>query len=134
MPILYQKTKPRIFSDYMPPAHPQSNSSLRDNRTHRGTVGDFLKSEIKPGTQLSFVSAYFTVHAYEALASQLESAAKLQFLFGEPSFVTEIDRGDKTRANFKLTEQGIALAKTLTQSQAAKACAIFLFFVVYLQI
>jgi hypothetical protein len=96
-----------FHSSFMPTAHPQSNSSLRDNRTHRGTVGDFLKAEIQPGSQLSFVSAYFTVHAYEALASQLESAAKLQFLFGEPSFVTEIDRGDKIKANFKLSEHGI---------------------------
>ena len=107
----------------MPSTGPQSNSSLRDNRTHRGTVGDFLKSEIQPGSHLSFVSAYFTVHAYEALASQLEGAAKLQFLFGEPSFVTGIDRGDKGKANFKLTEHGITIAKTLTQRPAAKACA-----------
>ena len=107
----------------MPPTGPQSNSSLRDNRTHRGTVGDFLKSEIQPGSHLSFVSAYFTVHAYEALASPLEGAAKLQFLFGEPSFVTGIERGDKEKANFKLTEHGISIAKTLTQRPAAKACA-----------
>jgi SNF2 family DNA or RNA helicase len=107
----------------MPSTGPQSNSSLRDNRTHRGTVGDFLKSEIQTGSHLSFVSAYFTVHAYEALASQLEGAAKLQFLFGEPSFVTGIERGDKGKANFKLTEHGITIAKTLTQRPAAKACA-----------
>lgn len=107
----------------MPSTGPRSNSSLRDNRTHRGTVGDFLKSEIQPGSHLSFVSAYFTVHAYEALASQLEGAAKLQFLFGEPSFVTGIDRGEKAKANFKLTEHGITIAKTLTQRPAAKACA-----------
>lgn len=113
----------RQFLDFMPPIGPQSNSSLRDNRTHRGAVGDFLKTEIQSGSHLSFVSAYFTVHAYEALASQLEGAAKLQFLFGEPSFVTGIDRGDKDKANFKLTEHGITIAKTLTQRPAAKACA-----------
>jgi SNF2 family DNA or RNA helicase len=107
----------------MPSTGPPSNSSLRDNRSHRGTVGDFLKSGIQPGSNLSFVSAYFTVHAYEALASQLEGAAKLQFLFGEPSFVTGIDRGEKAKANFKLTEHGITIAKTLTQRSAAKACA-----------
>ncbi len=101
----------------------QSNSSLRDNRPHRGSVGDFLKSEIQPGSRLSFVSAYFTVHAYQALASELEGAANLRFLFGEPSFVTGIGRDDKQRANFKLTEQGITIAKALTQQPAAKACA-----------
>jgi hypothetical protein len=89
------KSLVHFFSDFMPSTGPQSNSSLRDNRAHRGTVGEFLKSEIQPGSHLSFVSAYFTVHACEALASQLEGAAKLRFLFGEPSFVTGIDRGDK---------------------------------------
>jgi hypothetical protein len=105
------------------PSGPSSNSSLRDNRSRRGTVGDFLKSEIQPGSILSFVSAYFTVHAYEALADQLESSAGLRFLFGEPSFITGIDRGDNQRANFKLTEHGVTIAKTLTQRPAAKACA-----------
>ena len=52
----------------MPSTGPQSNSSLRDTHSHRGTVGEFLKSEIQSGSHLSFVSAYFTVHAYEALA------------------------------------------------------------------
>jgi hypothetical protein len=106
----------------MPSTRPPSNSSLRDNRSHRGTVGDFLKSTIQPGSNLSFVSAYFTVHAYEALAPQLEGADNLRFLFGEPSFVTGMDRGDKGKADFKLTEHGITIAKTLTQRPAAKAC------------
>lgn len=99
------------------------SSHLRDNRPNRGSVGSFLQSAIAPGSQLSFVSAYFTVHAYEALAEQLESASALRFLFGEPSFVSAI-KGDETKqANFKLTENGVTIAKTLTQAPAAKACA-----------
>jgi hypothetical protein len=42
----------------MPSTGPQSNSSLYDTRAHRGTVGEFLKSENQPGSHLSFVSAY----------------------------------------------------------------------------
>jgi hypothetical protein len=61
-------SRTRFSSNFMPSTGPQSNSSLRDNRAHRGTVGEFLKFEIQPGSHLSFVSAYFTVHAYEALA------------------------------------------------------------------
>ena len=99
------------------------SSSLRDNRPSRGSVGSFLQREIQPGSLLSFVSAYFTVHAYEALAQQLESADKLRFLFGEPSFVSAIKGDDTKQANFKLTENGITIAKTLTQAPAAKACA-----------
>ena len=43
---------------------------IRDNRNW-GTVGDFLDSEIKDGTSLSIVSAYFTIYAFEALKSSL---------------------------------------------------------------
>lgn len=68
-------------------------ASLRDNRPTRGTVGDFLKQKIQPDSILSFVSAYFTVHAYQALAEQLENADSLRFLFGEPTFVSGIDKG-----------------------------------------
>lgn len=49
-------------------------SSLKDNRAQRGTVGQFLESKILPESVLSFVSAYFTVHAYDALSSKLENA------------------------------------------------------------
>lgn len=98
-------------------------SSLKDNRAKRGTVGQFLQDRIQPDSVLSFVSAYFTVHAYEALSAKLEGAQSLRFLFGEPSFITGINKGDEKKANFKLTENGITIAKTLTQRPAAKACA-----------
>ena len=42
------------------------NSSIRDNHK-RGTVGDFLIDNIKNGSELSIVSAYFTIYAYEKL-------------------------------------------------------------------
>ena len=58
-------------------------SSLKDNRPTRGSVGEFLRSQIKPETNLSFVSAYFTVSASDALKPELEAAESLRFLFGE---------------------------------------------------
>ena len=45
-------------------------SSLRDNR-QRGTVGEFLINNIKPDSELSIVSAYFTIYAYKQLKEQL---------------------------------------------------------------
>ena len=42
-------------------------SGIRDNH-FRGKLGDYLKSHIKPECQLSVVSAYFTIYAYQALA------------------------------------------------------------------
>ncbi len=99
------------------------SSSLKDNRPARGTVGDFLRTQIQPETDLSFTSAYFTVNAFDALRSELESASSLRFLFGEPSFISEIDSDKDEKKNFRLTEEGLELAHALTQRPAAKACA-----------
>jgi len=41
-------------------------SGIWDNH-HRGLVGDFLRGKILEGSDLSFVSAYFTIYAYAAL-------------------------------------------------------------------
>ena len=46
-------------------------SGLKDNHS-RGKVGDFLKDKLRPGAELSFVSAYFTIYAYEALRAELD--------------------------------------------------------------
>ena len=43
------------------------HSGIRDNH-QRGKVVDFLSERISAGSQLSVVSAYFTIYAYEALS------------------------------------------------------------------
>jgi hypothetical protein len=45
---------------------PSSNSGIRDNH-YCGSVGDYLKPNIRDGSQMSVVSAYFTIYAYAAL-------------------------------------------------------------------
>jgi hypothetical protein len=47
---------------------PLPMSGIRDNHT-RGNVAEFLKSHIQEGSQLSVVSAFFTIYAYEARIS-----------------------------------------------------------------
>ena len=64
-------------------------SGIRDNYLH-GKAGDFLRDVIVPDAELSFVSAYFTIHAYDALQNELEHASCLRFLFGEPRFVRSL--------------------------------------------
>ncbi len=64
-----------------------AGSGIRDNRPARGTVASFLKEKIRRDSELSFVSAYFTIYAYEALKTELNQAGRLRFLFGEPSFI-----------------------------------------------
>jgi hypothetical protein len=62
-----------------------NGSGLRDNHS-RGSAGGFLRGAIQPGSELSFVSAYFTVHAYAALKDSLEPVAKItQALKGRPN-------------------------------------------------
>ncbi|MCF6274519.1 MAG: SNF2-related protein, partial [Robiginitomaculum sp.] len=99
------------------------SSSLKDNRPARGSVGEYLRSEIKAETKLSFVSAYFTVNAYAALKEELDAADSMRFLFGEPSFISGIDSDKGDKKNFHLTEDGLELAHSLAQRSAAKACA-----------
>ena len=65
-------------------------SGIRDNRT-RGAAHEFLKSKIIPGSELSFVSAYFTSFAYDRVADVLDNVAGLRFLFGEPRFLDRIE-------------------------------------------
>ena len=108
----------------MPPNSAQSSSStgLRDNHS-RGKAGDFLKETIASGSSLSFVSAYFTVHAYQALRDELESASELRFLFGEPSFIRNIEKEGKQSRHFKFGDQGLALSNQLSQKKLARDCA-----------
>ena len=65
-------------------------SGLKDNH-RRGKVGDFLRGKLRPGAELSFVSAYFTIYANEALRAELDQIGHLRFLFGEPRFVQSLD-------------------------------------------
>lgn len=76
---------------------------------------------------LSFVSAYFTVHAYHALKDKLDGAASLRFLFGEPSFISQVDAEKTASKKYSLTDGGMSLAKplssTLPQRRLARECA-----------
>ena len=68
----------------------QSISAIRDNRK-RGSVGAFLRENIKTDADLAIVSAYFTIYAYQHLKPELESIDHLRFLFGEPTFIKSLD-------------------------------------------
>ena len=101
---------------------PHSNSGLRDNHT-RGTVADFLKGEIRDGSRLSVVSAYFTIYAYDALKDCLDRIDHLDFLFGEPSFVNRLDPSKTEKKSFIIDADGLELANKLQQKRVAKECA-----------
>ena len=96
--------------------------SIRDNN-HCGKVADFLKDKISEGSKLSFVSAYFTIYAYDALKEQLEKIESLKFLFGEPPSITSLDPNKTDKKIFKIEDEHLELSNRLKQKEVARRCA-----------
>ena len=101
-------------------AMPQSG--IRDNY-QRGSVGDFLKAKIQPGSTLSIVSAYFTIYAFDALKDHLLHIDSLRFLFGEPRFVKLLDPDKSDKKAFRIDDDTLELANHLQQKRVATECA-----------
>lgn len=96
--------------------------AIIDNRKRR--VGEYLKDTIRPGADLSVVSAYFTIYAYQALRGRLDEASSTRFLYGDPRSVGSVDPADTEAKQFGLAHQGgIALQEVLTQKPLARQCA-----------
>ena len=102
-----------------------ATSAIIDNRDRR--VGDYLRGSIKVGSNLSIVSAYFSIYAYAALRDTLEAAGQVRFLYGEPHGVGTPDPKGTALRFFHLTEAGgIELGQVLAQKALARACAAWL--------
>lgn len=101
-----------------------ANTSIRDNHTF-GTVGDFLRKKIRSGANLSVVSAYFTIYAYQQLKDSFDSIEKLRFLFGEPSYLKSLDPSKINRRDFKIEDDQLVIPteSRLSQKMAAKECS-----------
>ena len=97
-------------------------SGIRDNR-ERGTVGEFLQSQIENGSSLSIVSAYFTIYAFEALKSSLLGINDLRFLFGEPRFIKRLDPDRTEKKAFIINSDGLHLKNQLQLKRVARECA-----------
>ena len=101
-----------------------SYSAIRDNHTH-GNVGDFLKEAISSNSDVSIVSAYFTIYAYHHLKNNLDGINNLKFLFGEPTFIKSLDPDKINTRDFKIEDDKIAIPieKRLCQKTIARECA-----------
>jgi len=101
-----------------------SYSAIRDNHDH-GIVGDFLKQVISTNSDVSIVSAYFTIYAYHHLKNNLDSINKLRFLFGEPTFIKSMDPDKVNTRDFKIEDDKITipLESRLTQKTIAQECS-----------
>jgi phosphatidylserine/phosphatidylglycerophosphate/cardiolipin synthase-like enzyme len=103
-------------------AGPIPNSGIRDNHT-RGIVADFLKTRINYGSQLSVVSAFFTIYAYDLLKNCLDRIEHMDFLFGEPKFIRSLDPDKTEKKAFLIDSTGLKLANCLQQKRVARECA-----------
>ena len=99
-------------------------SAIKDNHKH-GTVGEFLKDVITADSEVSIVSAYFTIYAYHKLKKNFDGINKLNFLFGEPTFIKSLDPEKVNSRDFKIEDDKlvIPLENRLTQKTMAKECS-----------
>jgi SNF2 family DNA or RNA helicase len=97
-------------------------SGIHDNYL-RNSVGDFLRGKMEEDSNLSIVSAYFTIYAYAALEGKLEQIERLRFLFGEPRFVRQLDPDRTDKKAFDIEDRELRLHKRAEQKAVAKACA-----------
>jgi Superfamily II DNA/RNA helicases, SNF2 family len=104
------------------PPDGSADIGIKDNYL-RGSVGEFLRKRIPPGAFLSFVSAYFSIYAYDALKDELEAARGMRFLFGEPRFLRALDPARSETKHFMIDSEGLALANVLSQKAVARDCA-----------
>ena len=87
------------------------------------TVVDHLRLNLRGSDTFNLASAYFTIYGYELLADELDKAGRVQFLFGDPTSVEDLDPSASEPKSFELTEQGLEPNHTLLQKALAKRCA-----------
>ena len=99
-------------------------------------LGADLKDTLKPGAKLKIAASCFSIYAYVALKTELESIASLEFMFTSPAFVPEeaSDKIKKEQREFHLpkierertltgSEFEIQLKNKLAQKAIARECA-----------
>jgi SNF2 family DNA or RNA helicase len=99
------------------------NKSIRDNYSN-GSVGEFLIENTVDNSDLSFVTAYFTIYAYEKLKPQLDTVKSLKLLFGEPRFIKSVASSTDAKS-YKIEDEELVIPveNRLQQKVIAKKCS-----------
>lgn len=99
-----------------------------DNKS-KGKVINELKENIKKGSKLSIISAYFTIYAFNELYKELHKIDEMRFIFTEPTFTNQ-EKEVKREYYLKRPETPIAgnsfeikLRNELKGAYIAKECA-----------
>jgi SNF2 family DNA or RNA helicase len=99
-----------------------------DNKKYR--VVDELRAELRIGSKLSVISAYFTIYAYAELKKELGKIDNMRFIFTEPTFAHKdqelireyyIERNPEKKISGNEFE--IKLRNEMKQAAIAKECA-----------
>jgi ERCC4-related helicase len=112
----------RTINPLRKPAYrmPSFKSGVLDNHK-RGKVGDFLKEKIEDNARLSFVSAFFTIYAYEKLKDRLNNIEGMRFLFGEPRFTLDPDQSESKA--YDIEDNQLKISNRLEQKAVARECS-----------
>lgn len=108
------------------------NPKILDNKKN-GKVADEIRENLKRGSDLSVIFAYFTIYAFEELKKELAKINEMRFIFTEPSFIKqtkELHREFYIEHNIGGSLSGnefeIKLRNEMKQSAIAKECAAWL--------
>ncbi|KXL53687.1 RNA polymerase-associated protein RapA [Anaerotignum neopropionicum] len=111
-----------INSSFKPP-------KMIDNKRN-GRVIDEIKDNIRKGSKLSVISAYFTIYAFSELKKELSHIDNMRFIFTEPTFINkdaELIREYYLEKRNELSISGnefeIKLRNEMKQAAIAKECA-----------
>ena len=61
--------------------------SIALDPSKKGSVGEYLKENIKNKASINISSPIFTIYAFDELKKSLESISNMKFLFNEPTFI-----------------------------------------------
>ena len=99
-----------------------------DNKKNK--VVDELRTELKKGSKLSIISAYFTIYAFADLKKELKKINNMRFVFTEPTFIKKdrelirefyIEHSNEKKISGNEFE--IKLRNEMKQAAIAKECA-----------
>lgn len=102
-----------------------------------GAVGEYIKENAGPKSNVVISSPIFTIFAFEELRDVLTECGSFRFLFNEPTFIRQILNNDKEVREFQLLMQErernisefsleIGLKNNLDQNQIAAKCYNFI--------
>lgn len=124
-----QKNRVPVRNLWAEIGHEMRPPKMLDNKRN-GRVIDELKSNLRKGSRLSVISAYFTIYAYAELKRELSRVDNFRFIFTEPTYINKdselireyyLDQPSTSELAGNAFE--IKLRNEMKQAAIAKECA-----------